>query len=76
MSGYYHITIEDMEYKAMDQVDCICHNLDNVPINVEPAYTDGLYNLDIRVPENKINTFMLTFFNHIASNRYWKITIQ
>lgn len=77
MSGYYHIEIMDCEPKASDQIETICRTLDDTTCEITTSWNDDeLHHIEIDLPENKINTFSLTFFNHIARNRYYKMTIE
>lgn len=77
MSGYYHITIYDCDPKVSDQVEPICKTLDDTTYECTSSWNDTeLDYIEIDLPENKINTFMLTFFNHINRNRYYKMTIS
>lgn len=80
MSGYYHIEIMDCDPKVSDQVDTICKTLDDTTCDITSSWTDvedvELDDIEIDLPENKITTFMITFYNHIQRNRYYKMTIS
>lgn len=77
MSGYYHITILDCDPKVSDQVQTICAGLDDTTCECTSSWNDDqLDYIEVDLPENKINTFSLTFFNHVARNLYYKMTIE
>ena len=77
MSGYYHIEIFDVDPRSSRQIEAMCNTLVDSDFLIHPSWNDeSLDHIEVVIPDNKINTFMIAFFNHIPRNSYYQMIIQ